>query len=173
MSAVIIRREREEDYAAISALVERAFAGAEHSDGNEHELVGALRGCPEYIPGLSLAAEDGGLLAGYIMFTTLRIDGSAQLALAPLAVLPEYQRRGVGSALVRRGHELARSMGYGYSVVLGSAEYYPRFGYVPASRYGILAPFDAPEENFMACKLRPDAPEISGTVLYAAPFGIG
>ena len=89
-----------------------------------------------------------------------------------LAVLPEYQRRGVGSALIREGHRRARELGYGYSIVLGSETYYPRMGYVPAKNFGIVPPFAVADENFMACKLREDAPAISGVVQYAKEFGI-
>ena len=89
-----------------------------------------------------------------------------------LAVLPEYQRQGVGSALIREGHRRARELGYGYSIVLGSETYYPRMGYVPAKNFGIAPPFAVADENFMACKLREDAPAISGVVQYAKEFGI-
>ena len=170
---MLIRPDRETDFAAAAALISAAFEGAEHSDGNEAELVAALRRDAAYIPELALTAEMDGRPAGYLMFTRLRIGESVQLALAPLAVLPEYQRRGVGGALIERGHELARSLGYAFSVVLGSEGYYPRFGYVPASRFGIRAPFEVPEENFMACRLLPGAAAPEGVAEYAAPFTAG
>ena len=90
-----------------------------------------------------------------------------------LAVLKPFRKRGVGGALIARGHELARSLGYAFSVVLGSEGYYPRFGYVPASRFGIRAPFEVPEENFMACRLLPGAAAPEGVAEYAAPFTAG
>ena len=76
-------------------------------------------------------------------------------------------------ALIQAGHKAARALGYAYSVVLGSADYYPRFGYVPADMLGILPPFEVPRENFMACKLTSSAPAISGTIVYAKAFGLG
>ena len=74
------------------------------------------------------------------------------LALAPLSVRPGWQRRGVGSALMAEGHRRARELGYGYSTVLGSTDYYPRAGYVPAQELGIAAPDGIPAENLMAGK---------------------
>ena len=117
-------------------------------------------------------AETDGRIVGHILFTKIRIGTSTQLALAPLSVLPAFQGQGVGSALVWRGHQIARDLGYSYSVVLGSETYYPRFGYVPAEQLGIQAPFPVPAENFMAAKLTEDAPPVRGMVQYAPEFGI-
>lgn len=170
---MVIRPEEERDLRAIDSLVKRAFESAEHADGNEHELVCALRKGEAYLPELSLVAETGGRLAGHIMFTKAAVGDAAVLALAPLSVLPEYQRQGVGTALIREGHRIARELGYGWSIVLGSETYYPRAGYLPADSFGIKAPFDVPRENFMACKLFDGAPAIRGTVRYAEEFGLG
>lgn len=71
------------------------------------------------------------------MFTEIHISGKTELALAPLSVLPEYQRQGIGKALIAQGHKIAVRMGYEFSVVLGSEEYYLKAGYVPAEQYGI------------------------------------
>ena len=120
----------------------------------------------------TLVAEADGRIVGHILFTKIRIGTSTQLALVPLSVLPAFQGQGVGSALVRRGHQIARDLGYSYSVVLGSETYYPRFGYVPAEQLGIQAPFPVPAENFMAVKLTEDAPPVRGMVQYAPEFGI-
>ena len=94
------------------------------------------------------------------------------LALAPLSVVPEYQRKGIGSALIKEGHRVSVCLGFSYSVVLGSENYYSRYGYVPADIFGIQAPFDVPREKFMAYKLKKDAPEVCGTIRYAREFGI-
>lgn len=169
---VVIRKEEGNDQNAIYSLVKRAFETAEHADGNEHDLVSALRTGAAYIPELSLVAEIDGRLAGHIMFTKAEVGGCAVLALAPLSVAPEYQRRGVGTALIQEGHRVARELGYGWSIVLGSETYYPRTGYLPADTFGIQAPFDVPRENFMACKLLHSAPSLHGTIRYAKEFGI-
>lgn len=167
-----IRKERPEDYHTIDTVIRDAFACAEHADGNEQDLVIALRKSENYIPELSLVAEEKGKITGHIMFTKARVGDTEVLALAPLSVLPEYQRKGIGTALIKEGHKIARELGYGYSVVLGSETYYPRVGYVPADTLGILPPFDVPKENFMAYKIDDSALEISGTIKYAEAFGI-
>ena len=106
------------------------------------------------------------------MFTKAKVEDTVVLALAPLSVLPEYQRQGVGTALIKEGHRIARELNYGYSIVLGSEKYYPRVGYVPADLFGIKAPFDVPRENFMAYKLKDDAGKVCGVLKYAKEFGI-
>lgn len=169
---IVIRQETSADYEAVYQVVKAAFASAEHSDGNEQDLVTALRHGNSFIPALSFVAECEGKIVGHILFTKAEICGTTQLALAPLSVLPEYQRQGIGSALIRRGHEVARELGYAYSVVLGSEFYYPKFGYVPASRYGIFPPFEVPDKNFMAFPLQETVPELSGVLHYAEEFGI-
>lgn len=173
VDSIAIRQERQADQEAVYRLVTRAFETAEQSDGNEQDLVNALRKSDAFVPELSLVAVLGEEIIGHIMFTELKVIDYVALALAPLSVLPKYQRSGVGSSLVEEGHRIARALGYGYSVVLGSDAYYPRFGYVPAERFGIHPCFDVSSKNFMACKLRDDAPAVSGVVKYADEFGIG
>ncbi len=161
-----------EDYDAVYSVVKEAFFHAEHSDGNEQDLVAALRKNDAFVPECSLVAEIDGRVVGYILFTEVVIGDSTALALAPLAVLPAYQRQRIGSALIREGHRIAAEKGYPYAVVLGSERYYPRFGYLPAARFGIRAPFDVPSENFMAIPLRENATAVQGTVQYAKEFGL-
>lgn len=104
------------------------------------------------------------------MFTKVKINGKTGLALAPLSVLPEYQRQGTGSALIHNGHSIARELGYDYSIVLGSERYYPKFGYVKAYIYGIKPPFNVPLENFMVCDLNGKLGSMDGVVEYAPEF---
>lgn len=169
---MIIRQETEADYPFVYEVVKTAFATAEKSDGNEQDLVTALRKSQSFIPELSLVAVVHGKIVGHILFTEVTIGGCPEVALAPLSVLPSYQRQGVGMALMDRGHCIARKLGYDYSVVLGHAQYYPRAGYGPASQYGIRGPFEVPDENFMAIKLNPSAGSLDGVVSYDAAFGI-
>lgn len=170
---MLIRKECAADYKTVYHLIKNAFERAEHRDGNEQDLVSALRGSAAFIPELSLVAEIDGEIAGHILFTEAAVGNRPILALAPLAVAPFYQKKGVGLALIRRGHEIARSLGYSYSVVLGSETYYPKAGYQPAENFGIRAPFPVPAQNFMVCRLLPDAEEICGTVQYAPEFNLG
>lgn len=167
-----IRQENKKDYDEVYNVVKTAFETAEHSDGNEQDLVVDLRKSKNFIPKLSLVAVYDDKIVGYILFTKIKIGKSTELALAPLAVLPEYQRQGIGKKLIEEGHKIAKKLGYHFSVVLGSEKYYPKSGYVPASRYGIKAPFEVADENFMAIKLNNTNKEIAGTVEYAKEFGI-
>lgn len=167
-----IRQETSADYDEVYLVVKAAFEAAEHSDGTEQDLVTALRDSREFVPELSLIAEIDGKIVGHIMFTKAEIGGQTELVLAPLSVLPEHQTQGIGSALIREGHRLALDLGYCYSVVVGSENYYPRAGYLPAEQLGIRCPFEIASENFMAIQLRENAEPISGVVKYAPEFGI-
>ena len=139
---MLVRKEEPQDYEIVYSVVKAAFESAEHADGNEHDLVNALRKGDAYIPELSLVAETDGKIVGHIMFTKAEVEENTVLALAPLSVLPEYQRQGVGTALIKEGHRIAAELGYTYSIVLGSEQYYPRTGYLPAQAFGIRPPFD-------------------------------
>lgn len=167
-----IRQESQNDYKEVYNVIKIAFETAEQSDGNEHDLVTALRKSNNFIPELSLVAIKDNKIVGHILFTKIKIGEYEEIALAPLAVLPQYQRKGIGRKLIEEGHKIAKELGYHYSIVLGSENYYPKFNYVPAIQYGIKAPFEVPNENFMATKLNNTDIDITGTVEYAKEFGI-
>lgn len=169
---MLIRQEKKADYAAVYSVVKKAFETAEKSDGNEQELVEKLRKSNSFIPELSLVAVEDEIIVGHILFTKAYVGANIVLALAPLSVLPEYQRKGIGTALITEGHRIAQEMGYDYSVVLGHSQYYPKFGYIPASFYDIKPSFDVSDENFMAVKLNECAKHIEGFVEYDEAFGI-
>ena len=117
-------------------------------------------------------AEEEGVLAGHILLTRASVGGAPVMALAPLSVRPEFQRRGVGTALMEKAHEIARARGEDYVLVLGSEDYYPRVGYRPAEELGVTVPEGFPSASFMALRLREDAGPLSGTVAYAPEFGL-
>lgn len=167
-----IRQENQSDYETVYNIVKEAFTTAEQSDGNEHELVRALRNTDSFIPELSIVAVEDGKIVGHILFTKAHIGKDTELVLAPLSVLPAYQRKGIGLALMKKGHCVAKELGYNYSVVLGHSKYYPKAGYVPASTYGIKAPFEVSDANFMAIKLNDDSKRIEGVIQYDKTFGI-
>lgn len=169
---MFIRQENEQDFEQVYSVVKTAFAAAEYSDGREQDLVVSLRKSRAFIPELSLVAEIDGEIAGHILFTEAKVGGQTVLALAPLAVTPEYQNQGVGTALIQAGHRIAKKLGYQYSLVLGSETYYPRCGYLPAGQLGITVPDGMPADNFMAIVLQKDAVPLGGTVQYAPEFGI-
>ena len=163
-----IRSEQPADIAAV-----RAVNGAAFETSTEADLVDALR--TEAHPIVSLVAEENGAVVGHILFSPVTLLGHADLkvmGLAPMAVLPGQQRQGIGSALVRAGLQRCRELGCDAVVVLGHAGYYPRFGFVPASRFGIASEYDVPEDVFMALEIKRGVlRDKSGTARYHAAFG--
>ena len=112
----------------------------------------------------------------YAIFTRITIRSEKgelyhSLALAPMAVAPEYQRKGIGKKLVERGLKRAKDLGHKSVIVLGHEHYYPRFGFQPAARWSIKAPFTVDPNHFMAIELVPDAlRDVSGVVQYPKEF---
>lgn len=165
-----IRREEASDRDAVYEVNLQAF-GQE----TEPRLVEAVRESPSFIPELSLVALEDGEVVGHILFSAMNIQ-TAQgdvpaLALAPLAVLPAYQNRGIGSRLVEEGLAECRSLGHGIVVVVGHPGYYPRFGFVPARGRGLEAPFQVPDEAFMVLELAPGALHgVAGMIRYSPAF---
>ena len=167
-----IRSETKKDYEAVNQVVKQAFATAPHRDGNEQELVASLRTSSAFIPGLSLVAEFDGKIVGHILLTEASVGKHTVLALAPLSVLPDFQGRGIGTALIQEGHRTAQKLGYSHCLVLGNPAYYARTGYRPAAQFGIQAPAGIPAANLMAIALQETAAPLCGTVCYAKEFGI-
>lgn len=131
---------------------ERAAFG----EPEEADLVAALMAGSAFVPELNLVAVEGGRVIGHVLFTRARAGEADAALLAPLAVVPERQRSGIGTVLVTRGLEVARARGFGLALVLGHPEYYPRFGFRPASPLGIEAPYPIePPEAWMALELVP------------------
>jgi len=151
---VSIRRETAKDIEAIRYVNEQSFGQKEEAD-----IVEALRHRGAVT--LSLVAARGNKIIGHILFSPVTIESEsssfAAVALAPMAVLPEYQGKGIGSQLVRTGLEECRSLGHEIVVLLGHPDYYPRFGFVPARPKGIECEFEAPEEAWMITELREGA----------------
>jgi len=168
-----IRPEKLEDIASILEVTTRAFQGEE-----EANLIAAIRHSDYFIPELSLVAlDDTNQIVGHILFSPITIESpedskSAEaLALAPMAVLPECQKRGIGSLLVQHGLEECKKLGYSIVIVVGHLEYYPRFGFRPARDCGIKAPFEVPDEAFMVLELVPGAlKNVRGVVKYSPAF---
>ena len=166
---VIVRSERPEDYDAARAVNERAFGDR----SPEGALVDALRADAAHVPELCLVAIDGDAVVGHIFFSRAQLaSGHEVLALAPMAVLPERQRAGVGSRLVESAVRKAAETDFPLVVVLGHPEYYPRFGFVPASSFGITAPFEVPDDAFLALALDPEGPAPRGEIVYPSAFGV-
>lgn len=164
----LIRPEHSADFEPVRALLLAAF-------GREAEarLVDRLRASGKIAS--ALVAEEKERILGHVVFS--KIVASAEggevsaLALAPLAVVPAFQRLGIGSALVSAGLERCRLGRHARVLVLGDPVYYARFGFVPAARFGLKCPFPAPDDSFMAIELEPGAfAGASGTVRYGHEF---
>ncbi|MCF1593081.1 GNAT family N-acetyltransferase [Streptomyces muensis] len=164
----ITRAETSADIPAVRDIVLSAFETPLEAD-----LVDALRADPCWIEGLSLVSTDeNDHPVGYALLTRCHIGDTPALCLAPCAVRPEWQNSGAGSAAIRAALAAAEEMGEHYVVVLGHPAYYPRFGFTRASTHGIGLTIDVPDEALMALTLDAGHPLPSGTVRYAAPFGI-
>lgn len=173
------RPETPEDAAAVRRVNLAAFEGPAEAD-----LVDALRADPAaWLPGLSYVAESpDGQVVAYALLTRCHIEATpdadaervAAVALAPCAVLPAYQGQGAGSAVIRAVLAAGRAAGEHTAIVLGHPSYYPRFGFTPAARAGILPPQDWPDEAFLARSLSSpaDGRPPRGTVRYPPAFGI-
>lgn len=173
-----IRKETPGDYDWVIELTERAFETMEFSDGNEGKLVDNLRKAPTFMEELSLVAELNGKVVGHILFTPIHIENGQlrfeSLTLAPVSVLPEFQNQGIGSQLIEAGHQKAKELGFKSVIVFGHPEYYPRFGYQPASSWGIKSPVSLPSDDvFMALELSVGTLSgVSGMVVFPPEFGI-
>ncbi|MFE1883417.1 GNAT family N-acetyltransferase [Streptomyces diastatochromogenes] len=164
----ITRAEQSADIATIREIDLAAFETPLEAD-----LVEALRADPSWIDGLSIVSTDEtGRLIGHALLTRCHIDDTPALCLAPVAVWPEHQSTGAGSAAVRAALSAAKDMGEHYVIVLGHPTYYPRFGFTRASTHGIGVSIDVPDEALMALTLDDAHPLPTGTVRYASPFGI-
>lgn len=166
-----IRPETVADQQSIYRLIELAFG-----QSNESRLVDLFRKDDCFIPELSLVALMNEQIIGHIIFTKIVIKGeegreTASLALAPMAVLPEHQKSGVGGKLIRAGLAAAKKIGHQSVIVMGHKDYYPKFGFVPAERWEIGTHYEVPSEYFMAMELLPGAlSNAKGIVEYSAPF---
>jgi len=162
---LVIRPENLEDKEAIHAVVQRAFQSLA-----EPLLVDRLR--QENAAALSLVAEADRKIVGYILFSPMTLGPATfeqrVFGLAPLAVLPEYQKQGIGSKLVRRGLSMGISSGWKRVFVLGSPAYYSRFGFKKASDYNYFSEYEVPDETFMVVSL--DSVEMAVGQAYLAQY---
>ena len=164
-----IRPEQLEDIPSIHAVNEAAFG-----QPTEANLVDALRSaCPD---ATSLVAVSDDQIIGHILFTPVTVSNNAYevkgMGLAPMAVLPDYQRQGIGSQLVESGLRILGRRNCPFVVVLGHTDYYPRFGFVPASQHGLACQWDGvPDGAFMVLVLDENIMSgVSGVAKYRDEF---
>ena len=163
-----VRPERSGDESAIRRLNDEAFGQPEES-----RIIDAVRAAGDSV--ISLVAVEGATIVGHILFTPVSIEPHRRaplaLGLGPMAVLPAWQRHGIGSRLVEAGLQECRRLGCHAVVVLGHPAFYPRFGFRPGRTFGLRSEFDVPDEVFMVAELKPGAlAGVSGLVRYLPAF---
>lgn len=172
MKLIKIRAERKSDHQQVQQIHLRAFGQKE-----EGEIVNNIRKSEGFVPELSIVAEKGEKVIGHILFSKIHIEKDSReeetLSLAPMAVLPDFQRKGVGEALIKAGIQKAKELGFDSIIVLGHPNYYPKFGFEKASKWKITCSFDVPDEAFMAIELEKGVLEKkAGRVVYPPAFNI-
>ena len=172
---MIIKTINLENYKEVAELIRESFSQSEHGYGNEAELVDKIRNEEGYIKDLEIVAFEDGKITGHGLVSVVSIVNQSQsfkgLVLAPLDVLPAYQGKGIGAAILLELEKRAKILDYSFISILGHESYYPRFGYVPASQYQIQAPFEVPNENFMIKELIDGRLEgKSGVIQYSEAF---
>ncbi|MCF4968159.1 GNAT family N-acetyltransferase [Nostoc sp. CMAA1605] len=163
-----IRCEIPSDYQAINEVNRLAFAGE-----NEVKIIEAIRHSDFYIPALSLVAEVNNQIVGHIILSYIHLIGEEQLkvlALAPLAVHPQFQKQGIGSKLVTVALTKAAETQEALVIVLGHPDFYQRFGFEPSVNYGIESPFPVAQEFFMVKPLKKYDQNYRGKVVYPPAF---
>lgn len=167
---LIIRPETSDDILEIRRINEIAFGGMAEAD-----LVDALRDAGKIV--VSLVAMTGSVMVGHILFSRVAIESSGDairaVGLAPMSVKPEWQNQGIGSQLVKAGLGECTKLGFECVIVLGHSHYYPRFGFVPASRFGIRSEYAVDDDVFMALELQPATlARASGVAKYEPEFSL-
>lgn len=171
---VEIRTEKTEDHEAIYRLHDAAFKNKDQ----ESRLVEKIRGSERYIPDLSIVAVEANQVIGHALFSLADVVNEVNpfevIVLAPIAVLPGHQRKGIGGQLIREGLRRCTERGFSHVFLIGHPSYYPQFGFTPARRLGFeLKQFPVSDEVFMVHVLKPgegEARGMTGELLYPATF---
>ncbi|WP_163103018.1 GNAT family N-acetyltransferase [Peribacillus alkalitolerans] len=167
-----IRTETPNDYKEVFHLNYLAFENRE----DESKLIERIRESEDFIPELTLVAEDHGEIVGHIMFSNAKIinghEETEVIALGPVAVSPDCQKKGIGGLLIKEGLRRSKEMGFRLVFLIGHPTYYPRFGFKPAGHFGFqLKQFQVPEDVFMVYELLDGELErVSGELRYSNTF---
>ena len=157
-----IRKTVPADYPETERVMREAFWNHYVPGCCEHYLVHIMRDAPSYIPELDFVAVDGGRIIGNILYLSSKIigdDGMSYdvLSLGPIAVLPEYQGKGVGRELISHTRNIARTMGFHGILLCGDPDYYTHCGFSPAEVFGIRNAEDMYADALHACELYSDS----------------
>jgi len=169
---IAIRSENPKDYDVIYEINKQAFNGE-----IEAKLINTIRNSNNFIPDLSLVALKDKKIVGHILLSQAKIKNKEAekpiLILAPIAVLPEFQRQGIGSLLVKTGLEKCKNLNHNIIVLVGYPDFFSRFGFLPARNKGLEPSLkgDIPDEAFMVCELEKDVlKRIKGLVEFPSYF---
>ncbi len=170
-----IRTENQQDYDKVDKVIMAAFKNMSESDQSEHLLVKRLRQEKTFNQELSIVACIEDNIVGHILLTSIFIKNKEEqfetLALAPVSVLPKFQKKGIGAQLILEAHRRAQFHDYKSIVLIGHEDYYPRFGYQRASSFDIRFPFEAPDQNCFAIELiKGSLANVFGEVVYPKAF---
>lgn len=146
-----IRQETPQDFQAVYEINHLAF-----EQEGESQLIEKIRKGKTFVRELSLVAVQNEKVIGHILFSKIKIIGEQSypsLTLAPMAVHPDFQNKGIGSKLVIAGLQIAKNLSFEHVIVLGHKDFYPNFGFQKASKWGVQCPFEVPDDHFMAIEL--------------------
>ncbi|MBD2843558.1 N-acetyltransferase [Paenibacillus sp. IB182496] len=170
--AIIIRTENENDFSQVYDVNVIAFGDRE----DEAKLVERIRDTENFIPQLSIIAEDKGTIVGHVLLSKAEVvEGDKQhevIVLAPIAVRPNYQKQGIGKQLINEGIKRCSELGFYVVLLIGHPEYYPKFGFKPARKFNLeLTQFKVPNEVFMVNELKEhELMKIKGELRYPKAF---
>lgn len=154
---------------SVDSLIRNAFKKSEHGYNGEAELTLTLRNSSTKTFESVVITDNK--IVGHALLSEAKINQIKGLVLAPISVLPEYQGKGIGSQLMMKIESIAQNNNYKFISILGNPHYYSRFGYKPASTYGIIAPMEVPKDVFMV-KIFQQNDDYAGLLQYAPAFGL-
>ncbi|AJS61502.1 GCN5 family acetyltransferase [Paenibacillus sp. IHBB 10380] len=169
---MIIRTENESDFFQVHNVNFIAFGERE----DEARLVERIRATQNFVPQLSIIAEDNGEIIGHLLLSKAKIIEDEKrhevIVLAPIAVRSDYQKQGIGKQLIHEGLNRCKELGYYLVLLIGHPSYYPKFGFRPARQFGLeLKQFEVPDEVFMVCELKEnELKNIKGELEYPRAF---
>lgn len=169
---MIIRTETKKDYTDVYNLNYEAFGNRD----DESKLIEKIRLSPQFIPELSIVAEKDNEIVGHILLSKAEVVDEDSvyevIVLAPIAVKPSLQKKGIGGQLINEGLKRCKELGFGIVLLIGHPTYYPRFGFKPARNYGLeLKQFKVSDEVFMVFELKPgELNKIKGELIYPESF---
>ncbi len=172
MIDIVIEQAQVSDIPEIKQVISRAFANSSPQTGEEISLISNLYQSGPFVPKLNLAAKHQGEIIGFLLYSKVIISSQSELVLATLAVLPEFQNKGVGSKLLNEANKIAVELGYKFSIIIGTHDFFNRFDYVPAKEYELEPLTKLPVNKFLVKPLKPSLILPKGPVKFSKHFDL-